>query len=373
MTWDICIHGRGITGHALALRLAQQRLRVALVGHEPPHAARDVRAYALNAASQQLLHSSGAWPEAVAGAITPVLAMQVWGKQGATLRFEASACDQAALGWMVDVPTLSHALREAVAAQPLISTLPANGAPVDARLRVVCEGKTSALRTALGVTFDAWPYPQHALATRLHTERPHQGVARQWFVGGDVLAFLPMDGPQGHTVGVVWSTDPAQATQLAGPEQSAALCERLSHLSQHALGALRLAAPAAVWPLQRAQARQWCGRDAQGAWVLAGDAAHVVHPLAGQGLNLGLADVALLADMLQARAYWRAVDDAALLRRYARNRQAATQTMVWGTDSLYWLFAQNHPFWTQARNWGLNQVNHLNPLKHWLAKQAMNP
>jgi 2-polyprenyl-6-methoxyphenol hydroxylase-like FAD-dependent oxidoreductase len=105
---------------------------------------------------------------------------------------------------------------------------------------------------------------------------------------------------------------------------------------------------------------------------LAGDAAHTVHPLAGQGLNLGLGDVALLAELLQAREFWRPVDDARLLRRYTRERQAATRAMVCGTDGLQWLFSQPNPLWAQLRNSGLNLVSQAQPLKLWLAKQAMN-
>lgn len=377
MAWDICIHGDGITGNTLALLLAQQRLRVGLVGSAKPAASTDVRAYALNTASRQTLQSLGAWPEAAdhpanntphISPVTPVQRMQVWGDDGGHISFDARSLGQDALSWIVDVPVLEHTLHQAVAAQPLIER---TTTPGPAKLHVVCEGKASALRSQLGVELEAWPYPHHALATRLHSELGHGGVARQWFSGGDILALLPMDGAQGHTVGVVWSTSPAQAAQFAAGEPQA-LAEHLSAMSHHTLGQLAPVAPAAVWPLQRAQARQWTGRSALGTWVLAGDAAHTLHPLAGQGLNLGLADVARLSALLKARDFWRGPDDARLLRRYERERKAATLALVGGTDGLQWLFSQHNSPWTQLRNWGLNQVDHTLPLKQWLAKQAMN-
>ena len=375
MAWDICIHGDGIAGNTLALLLAKQRLRVGLVGAAKPDSPMDVRTYALNAASRQTLQGVGVWPAqdtaSDASWITPVSRMQVWGDEGGDIHFDASSLGQTALTWMVDVPVLEQALRDAVAAQPLIERVSSNTSEQPpAKLQVVCEGKASAMRAQLGVSFDAWPYPHHALATRLLCDTPHGGVARQWFSEGDILAFLPMEGVQGRTVGVVWSTSPDRAAQYVNTPP--ALCDKLAQLSRHALGNLTLQAPAAVWPLQRAQARQWTGRNVQGAWVLAGDAAHTVHPLAGQGLNMGLADVKLLAELLQAREFWRPVDDARLLRRYERERKVATQTMVSGTDSLQWLFSQPEALWAQVRNWGLNSVNQTQPLKLWLAKQAMN-
>ena len=378
MAWDICIHGDGIAGNTLALLLAKQRLRVGLVGLAKPAIA-DVRAYAINAASRRTLQSVGVWPESANQAITPVQAMQVWGDDGGQIRFEARSVGQEALTWIVDVPVLELALREAVAKQSLIERVTELSDDANsAKLHVVCEGKASAMRAQLGVTFDTWLYPHHALATRLQCETPHGGVARQWFgPGGDILALLPMDGAQGNMVGVVWSTSPETAAQFAAGS-SEALGERLGQLSHHALGQLTPTAPAAVWPLQRAQAQTWTGRKAQGAWgtwgawVLAGDAAHTVHPLAGQGLNLGLGDVALLSDLLQTREFWRPVDDTRLLRRYTRERQAATRAMVCGTDGLQWLFSQPHPLWAQLRNSGLNLVSQAQPMKLWLAQQAMN-
>jgi 2-polyprenyl-6-methoxyphenol hydroxylase-like FAD-dependent oxidoreductase len=123
--------------------------------------------------------------------------------------------------------------------------------------------------------------------------------------------------------------------------------------------------------LQSASAQQWCGSNSQGAWVLAGDAAHTVHPLAGQGLNLGLGDVAALASALDGRAYWRSVGDMRLLRTYARERKTAL-ALVGGTgDAMQQIFYQQNPLLVSARNWGMSAFSQSGPLKQWVARQAM--
>jgi 2-polyprenyl-6-methoxyphenol hydroxylase-like FAD-dependent oxidoreductase len=367
---DICIRGSGIVGRTLALLLARERLRVGLVELPAPAgaaAAADVRAYALNSTSRELLESVRCWPADEAAA-TPVLHMQVWGDRGSELNFDAATLGAPALTWIVDVPALEAQLREAVRYQPQIEVL---SEPAPARLTVVCEGRASSTRAELGVDFEIALYPQHALATRILCEKPHGQVARQWFAQGQILAFLPMGGAQGNSVAVVWSVPAEQAARLQQLEP-AAFCRELENASAHTLGALTLASERRSWPLQKAQARQWSGRSATGAWVLAGDAAHNVHPLAGQGLNLGLADVAELTRVLHAREYWRSVDDEKLLRRYERARKAGMLALDAGMDGLQLLFAREGEGWSALRNWGLQGVERSGPLKQWLARRAMN-
>ncbi|MCZ8293706.1 MAG: FAD-dependent monooxygenase [Hylemonella sp.] len=367
---DICIRGSGIVGRTLALLLARERLRVGLEEQpapagKPPTA--DVRAYALNRASRELLESVRCWPADEASA-TPVRRMQVWGDRGSELNFDAGESGSPALTWIVDVPVLEAQLAEAVRYQPQIEVL---SAPAPARLTVVCEGRTSSTRAEFGVDFEVTPYPQHALATRLRCERPHDQVARQWFAQGEILAFLPLDGAQGNSVAVVWSVSPERAAHLQGLE-AADFCRELEDASAHTLGSLTLASERRTWPLQKAQARQWSGRAAGGAWVLAGDAAHNVHPLAGQGLNLGLADVAELTRVLHGREYWRGVDDEKLLRRYERARKAGMLALDVGMDGLQLLFAREGEAWGALRHWGLQGVERSGMLKNWLARRAMN-
>ena len=365
---DICIRGSGIVGRTLALLLARERLRVGLVeSPAAPAPSADVRAYALNRTSRELLESVRAWPEDETAA-TPVQHMQIWGDRGSELNFDAAPLGSPALTWIVDVPVLEARLAEAVRYQPQIEVLTA---PAPAKLTVVCEGRASSTRAEFGVDFDVTPYPQHALATRLQCEKPHGQIARQWFSEGEILAFLPMGGPQGNSVAVVWSVSAERAASLQQLE-SAAFCAELAQASKQTLGQLSLVSERKTWPLQKAQARQWSGRSTGGAWVLAGDAAHNVHPLAGQGLNLGLADVAELTRVLHGREYWRGVDDEKLLRRYERTRKAGMLALDLGMDGLQLLFAREGQAWSALRNWGLQGVERSGWLKQWLAQKAMN-
>lgn len=368
-SFDVCIRGAGIVGRTLALLLARERLRVALVATPPaPDAARDVRAYALNTSSRQLLASLRVWPDPVHA--TALRHMEVFGDEGGSVHFDAGAQSVDALGWIVDVPALENRLVEAVRYQPLVEVVEH---PVDAPLTAICEGRASSTRSEFGVEFDVTPYPQHALATRLVCEKPHGQVARQWFSADGILALLPLDGPEGHTVAVVWSTAPEAAQQWkdAAPTD---FTTRLQELSQHALGTLELQGPRLTWPLQQAVARRWSGvqpGNPAASWVLAGDAAHNVHPLAGQGLNLGLADVQALARILQERDAWRSTGDSKLLRRYERERKAGLAPMGLAMDGLQQLFSRPEAPLQALRNWGMQAFERSGPLKDWMARQAM--
>ncbi len=368
-TFDVCIRGAGIVGRALALFLAGERLRVALVAPpRPADAAADVRAYALNSASQQLLQSLRAWPQTPD--ITPIARMQVYGDGGSATTFDAQAQGCEALTWIVDVPALEQRLMEAVRYQPLIEVV---DAPVPAPLTAICEGRASHTRAELGVEFDTTAYGQTAIATRLDCAQPHRQVAYQWFSPLGILAFLPLGGPEGKSVAVVWSAPQDIVPQWldAAPE---AFTDMLDSLSQHTLGPLQLHGPRLAWPLQQATARRWCGAmpDGSGQWVLLGDAAHNVHPLAGQGLNLGLGDVATLGRILRERKAWQSTGDMRLLRRYARSRQAALLPLGLAMDGIQQLFSRNEASIQVLRNWGMNQFERCAPLKHWITQRAMD-
>ena len=410
--YDICIQGSGIVGRTLALLLARERLRVALVSTPAPNAAKeDVRAYALNAASRQLLTSLRAWPDAAHA--TPVLGMQVQGDaKGASqgeVNFSAAEQGVAALAWIVDVPALETHLAQAVKFQPLIEVIestPATSsdtvsthsqnvkAGIRADLTVICEGKNSVTRQQLAVEFDVTPYQQHAIAARLTGSLPHGGIARQWFKGGEtqgeILAFLPLsdglnaaDGANsaadGNSVALVWSVSPERAKALMALDVADFAAE-VGLASGNALGDMQLYSERATWPLQLARTNHWVGVDAVlGSWALAGDAAHTVHPLSGQGLNLGLADVAELAKVLGGKEYWRPVGDMKLLRRYERARKLDVLTLGTVTDGLQQLFARGggaektrwQAPWQLLRNVGMQGFERSGGLKHWVTKRAM--
>lgn len=367
---DLCIRGAGIVGRTLALLAARERLRVALVAPTaatPGHA--DVRAYALSPASQALLQSLRCWP--AESAATPVLAMQVQADQQGHVHFSAAEQGVPALNWIVDVPALEQQLAQAVQYQGHIDVV---SAPVAAPLTVVCEGRASATRAELGVDFDSVRYPQQAIATRLDCERAHEQIARQWFTPeGDILAFLPLGGPAGREVAVVWSVPSERAAAITDWDD-ATLAAHLHELSGAALGALQVKGARASWPLVLAHARRWVGAmpgRAGESFALAGDAAHAMHPLAGQGLNVGLGDAAELARVLGAREAWRGLADLRLLRRYERARQGEWLRMRLATDGLQLLFGQPGPLAGALRNWGMTLFEHSGPLKSRIAKLAM--
>ena len=368
--FDVCIRGGGMVGRSLALLLAAQSLRVALVA-PTPHST-DVRAYSLNTASRRLLESLNAWPTETHA--TAVMDMRVWGDEGGFVHFPSPGAD--GLTWIVDVPELERLLADRVQAEPRITLV---AAPAQAPLTVVCEGRASATRQSLGIDFEILPYHQHALAARVRTSLPHRQQALQWFRqhngGLEILALLPLGGPSGNEAALVWSVDPAQAIHLqtlAVP----AFETLLEEASQGIWGALRLSSERAVWPLRLALARQWTGTFADGsAWALAGDAAHNIHPLAGLGLNLGLADAQDLSNVMASRRaadYWRPVSDRRLMRRYERARKAEMLPTWVACDGLQRLFAHPHATVQSLRNWGLSAFNQASPLKRWALQQAMN-
>ena len=375
-SFDVCIRGGGVVGHTLALLLARERLRVALVA--PPQAPQlleiapaDVRAYALNSASRTLLQTLRAWPEPAFA--TPVLEMQVWGDSGGKLDFNARSLPKSvenvendaagsALAWIVDVPELEQQLRQATRYQPHIEIV--DEAP-PAALKVICEGQKSSSRNELSAQVVIKSYAQKAIAARLVSDQPHNGVARQWFSGGDVLALLPLGGPEGNSLALVWSVSVERASALQ-KLSGEAFCAALQIDCGQQVGALQLTSERASWPLSLSYAAHWVGPG----WALAGDAAHTVHPLAGQGLNLGLADAASLAGVIAAREYWRALGDEKLLRRYERSRKADVAATAAVTDGLHGLFAQPDAPWRALRNWGMNGFSRSGLLKNWVTRQA---
>ena len=398
----VWVRGAGVVGRCLALMLARQGLDVWLsdavregsggalrAGGADP----DVRAYALNAASVGLLRTLKVWDALPPDAATPVFDMRVHGDSRTAqwfgpARVEFSSWDQGveALAHIVDVAALERTLDAAIDFSPHIERVaPACASeglnPRGAALVAICEGRSSELRQWLGVGFERKALGQHAIAARLVANQPHLGAAWQWFCEPDVLALLPMNAaagpmPQGRPslagYALVWSLPSDEAQRLMALEHSAFevhLNQVMTDLGPQAqpLGALQLCSERRSWPLFHAQAQAWCGPG----WALLGDAAHVVHPLAGQGLNLGLADVKAFSDVLAAREPWRPLGDEKLLRRYARQRLAPTWAMGQVTDGLLDLFSHPAPWARELRNQGLALVNSTSPIKRWLTRSAL--
>jgi ubiquinone biosynthesis UbiH/UbiF/VisC/COQ6 family hydroxylase len=380
--FDVCVSGSGAVAMSLALALSADGWRVAWAkapaGAKP--AQPDVRTYALNARAIKLLERLRVWP-ALKASSAPVLEMDVRGDEGGALSFSAWQQCVRELAWIVDAAELERLLGEAMRYAPGVEVVPPvteQGAPVDAALLAICEGKFSGTRASLGVSFTRQEYGQWGVAARLKATQPHHGVARQWFRSPDILALLPFNQPDPvASYGLVWSVPQARAERLL-----ALSAQDFEQELQHAIvqsdssapakvGQLSLTSPVAAWPLALAQASRWTGPG----WVLVGDAAHLVHPLAGQGLNLGLADVdTLVAVLKQARLAepWRSPGDERTLRRYARQREWPTKAMAGVTDGLLHLFADERSPVRDLRNAGMSLVQRLGPVKNWLIGRALD-
>ncbi len=380
--FDVCVSGSGAVAMSLALGLSAEGFSVAWARSEAFQAptSQDVRTYALNARAIDLLARLRIWPALQAFA-APVFGMQIRGDDGGSLEFSAWQQRVNELAWIADAGALERLLSDALRFAPrveVVGPLKDGHAPVQASLLAICEGKFSDSRRALGIGFDRQPYGHSGVAARLVASRPHQGVARQWFRSPDVLALLPFNQPEPQaSYGLVWSVPQARAqalTSLPAADFERELNLAIQASDPHALsliGELKLSSELASWPLSLAQASRWAGPG----WVLLGDAAHQVHPLAGQGLNLGLADVDTLLNVLvDARRAepWREPGDERLLQRYVRQREWPTRAMASVTDGMLHLFADSRGPLKALRNAGMSAVERLGPLKHWLVGRALD-
>jgi ubiquinone biosynthesis UbiH/UbiF/VisC/COQ6 family hydroxylase len=366
---DVLVKGAGIVGQTVALLLTRLGLHVGLVHSQPPQVKSvDVRAYALNHVSVDCFKNLKVWEVLPPHTATPVYDMQIQGDAQGQLTFSAWQQCIPQLAWIVDAASLENQLNQALQYAPHLHRISeAQAQQWQAPLTVLCEGKHSSSRQELGVEFEQKSFGHTAIAARLTSSQPHAGMACQWFQSPQVLALLPLDQPApDYSYALVWSVPHENAERLMQIE-SKCFEQELNRTAAPLVGALSLASERAAWPLVDANAVRWAGPG----WVLVGDAAHVVHPLAGQGLNLGLADAMDLTQVLTERELWRPLGDEKLLQRYVVQRSTPTRAMSGITRGLFYLFSNPHPLMRQVRNRGLSLVNHLDPAKRWLAKQAI--
>jgi 2-octaprenylphenol hydroxylase len=383
-SFDVAVVGAGVAGLAVALGAAQQGLRTALVGprvpvHRPDAGAPfDARIYAIAPASVALLEQLKVWPAIDPARIQPVARMRVFGDAGDELRFDAW---QASLPRLATIVEESELLRVLAAAAGFAAGLTrieapfdalqqgdtarlllAGGQAIEAKLVVAADGARSAVRASAGITAHELPYEQTALVVNLACELPHHGVAWQWFDPAEgIIALLPLPG---DAVSLVWSAPHQLAEALV--LDPADLMARLAMRAQAHLGRLTAAGKAQSFPLRRISVDRLVGPRL----ALVGDAAHVVHPLAGQGLNLGLGDVSELLRVLGGRESWRDPGDAVLLRRYERQRAEPVGLMRLATHALARLFERDDAVSRRMRNLGMAAVDLMPPLKNALIRHA---
>lgn len=384
--YDIAVVGAGVVGLSICALLENHGYRIALIDpvtQPPPLPARhDLRTYAITPASMRLFDKLGVSGALERSRLAEFCGMQIWdANSDGAVNFSAASLGRARLGYIVEHSNLMIALHRTLASRGNVTQIAGSvnaieqgdldvsltfnsGDKLGAELVLACDGANSPLRRLLGLSANTRDFTQHAVVCNVEVELEHDRIARQRFLASGPLAFLPL--PQPHQCAIVWSTSSEQAARAANASDLE-FRNTLGSAFDYALGAIHDTSERLVLPLQTLHAAQY----AVGRTVLLGDAAHVVHPLAGQGLNLGLMDAAALAQVLGARDELNLRFPSSCLRRYERMRRGENSAMLRVTDHLNRLFGDEHSFTRRARGTGMTVVNGIAPLKHWLMLRAM--
>jgi ubiquinone biosynthesis UbiH/UbiF/VisC/COQ6 family hydroxylase len=385
--YDVIIVGAGLVGAAFALALQGSGLRVALVEGRAPtplpqDESWDSRIYAISPASVDFLSGLGIWNNLPPARMQRVEAMHIVGDNGvASLDFSAYETGVAELAYIVESRLMQSALWQAlrdtsgvtvvcpaecaglnIAEDGATLTL-SDGQTLSARLIVGADGARSWVRSQAGIEAQDKDYRQSGVVANFAAEKPHGGIARQWFRPDGILAYLPLPG---NRISIVWSTHTDHAQELLALP-AAEFCAEVAQASQSALGELALLTPPAAFPLHLIRV----ARIAAPRVALIGDAAHQVHPLAGQGVNLGFGDARALAETLKSRGP-RDCGDALLLRRCERARKEEIVAMQSVTDGLKELFGKQNAAVGALRNVGLSLTNRAGWVKQALIRHAVS-
>ncbi|KWC77860.1 ubiquinone biosynthesis protein [Burkholderia cepacia] len=383
-SFDVAVVGGGLVGKTAALALTQSGYKTALLAQpaapRPADLVFDTRVYALSSSSQALLERLRVWQALDHGRLAPVYDMRVYGDAHAELHFSAYQASVPQLAWIAESSLVEASLDAALRFQPNLTGFEAraqgfdvhddaavltlsSGQVLEADLVVGADGAHSWVRSQMGAKVERRDYRQTGVVANFKASLPHRETAYQWFHEGEIVALLPL--PDGH-VSLVWSAHTAHADELLAldPAQLAAEVERVSHGQ---VGTLDCVTPAAGFPL----ALQTVDKLIAPRVALVGDAAHLIHPLAGQGMNLGLRDVAALADAIAGKESFRNLGDTVLLRRYERSRREDIRALMVATDGLQRLFAVPGSLAKAVRNAGMAFVGAQPLVKRWLVSAAL--
>jgi len=385
--YDVLIIGGGMVGSALACALGDTALKVAVLDRAPAATPAgdgyDQRVSAMTLASQALFENVGAWEGMTRRRVSPVREMRIWDAGGSgSIHFNAAEIGEACLAWIIENSVIQAALVERLhqytnvhylcpveAADIALADDGANvtlqdGRRLRARLLVGADGADSTVRRAAGIETQSLNLNQKGIVATVTTEKPHGQVARQRFLVTGPLAFLPLDEP--HTCSIVWSADTMRADQLLALDNAAFMSE-LQQTFGEPLGKIQTIGPRAGFPLALSHAKAYTAPHL----ALVGDAAHTVHPLAGQGVNLGFLDAAALAEvLLDAVAKQKEIGAHAVLRRYERWRKGDNLAMISVTGGFRYLFGNDLPGVRQLRNLGLDLTNTVTPMKNLIMRRA---
>jgi 2-octaprenylphenol hydroxylase len=382
---DLLIIGGGVVGLTTALAMAKRNLSVTVLD---AHSLEKValtqpgrRVYAINHASKHLFQQLGVWELIPDTRCAPYRHMHIWDAASkACLDFDARDVADNHLGMIIDEAAIKHALLEALAEHRQVTCLsfnPVKGVSQEdeglivstehhtwqAKLTIIADGGESPSRQLLQVPITTWPYHQHALVATIKTEKSHQHTAWQVFNPDGPLAFLPLVDE--HLCSIVWSTSPKRAQELQTMEEES-FNQALGSAFSHKLGDVRLQNSRHQFPLIMRHASQYVGKN----WVLMGDAAHTVHPLAGLGLNIGLADVATWLSFIDSMPGPAHSPSKKTLMTYQRQRKQSVWQNIALLGGLKTLFANPLPPLVSLRGLGLNLCNRLTPLKRMFIEHA---
>jgi 2-octaprenylphenol hydroxylase len=386
-SYDLIIVGGGMVGSALACAVADVGLNVSILETREPQRSWledevDLRVSALTRASQRMLENLHAWPRMAQMRISPYTGMEVWDAQGSgRIHFSAAEIGEPDLGHIVENRVTQLALWERLETLPNVTLrYPASvaelqldqnpglvlrdGEQLKSNLIVAADGRDSQLRGMADIGTKGWDYDQHAIVATIKPAEHHQQIARQRFMPLGPLALLPIDDGR---CSIVWSTSPQQAEELMALSDKQ-FCDQLTRASDAVLGEIVDVGPRGLFPLRLGHAETYC----RPGFVLVGDAAHAMHPLAGQGVNLGFMDAMTLADVvIEAYRAGRSIGSIATLRRYERARKGPNIAMLAAMDAFKRIFSNDVMPLKLMRNLGLDIANRSGVIKHQLIRRAM--